>query len=524
MVKITSFQAENVKRIRMVQFVPTESGLTIIGGDNRNGKTSVLDSIAWTLGGAKFAPSNPQNADSVNPPGTKITLSNGLTVERHGKNSSLKVSDPEGKKAGQELLNEFISAFALDLPRFMNSSDKDKAFILLDVLGIKDKLTELENKEKALYDERTEVGRVAESKKKHADELAYYHDAPGAEISASTVIARQQEAVTANNCNAEKRRKLEELTYRIAGNHQQLHEFDNATGNLDKKRLSVIEEVADIEKKIEGRSNHPVDPELHENFRNLQNRMYKIADDLAGYHDFSEFKHHIIQAGACLMKMFEERERSIGELKNYLIQKQNETGKIGFEIDLRLKKRVEMLSQTKSIEAGRDALADEVAKLPADIDLEIFTADIEKLEAENAKYRGNVEQGKAAAEAKAQQDRYDGLTAEVEQVRRDIMALLDSVKMPLPGLTVKNAILYYNGQKWDCMSGAEQLIVATSIVKALNPQCGFVLMDKLEAMDLATLEKFNEWLMAEDLQVIATRVSKGDECSIIIEDGEASLR
>ena len=48
---------------------------------------------------------------------------------------------------------------------------------------------------------------------------------------------------------------------------------------------------------------------------------------------------------------------------------------------------------------------------------------------------------------------------------------------------------------------------------------GFVLMDKLEQMDLDTLKEFGEWLQKEGLQVIATRVSTGDECSVIIEDG-----
>ena len=62
--------------------------------------------------------------------------------------------------------------------------------------------------------------------------------------------------------------------------------------------------------------------------------------------------------------------------------------------------------------------------------------------------------------------------------------------------------------------------VATAIVRKLNPNCGFVLMDKLEQMDADTMREFGEWLTVEGLQVIATRVSTNkDECSLIIEDG-----
>ena len=84
--------------------------------------------------------------------------------------------------------------------------------------------------------------------------------------------------------------------------------------------------------------------------------------------------------------------------------------------------------------------------------------------------------------------------------------------------------LIYNGQKWDNMSSAEQMIVSTSIVRKLNPKCGFVLLDKLEAMDLDTLKEFGQWLEEEGLQAIATRVSTGDECSIIITDGYTEER
>ena len=36
----------------------------------------------------------------------------------------------------------------------------------------------------------------------------------------------------------------------------------------------------------------------------------------------------------------------------------------------------------------------------------------------------------------------------------------------------------------------------------------------------ATLAAFDEWLRGQDLQCIATRVSTGSECTLIIEDGE----
>ena len=116
-------------------------------------------------------------------------------------------------------------------------------------------------------------------------------------------------------------------------------------------------------------------------------------------------------------------------------------------------------------------------------------------------------------------NQYAALTAELDKTRQAKADLLDRAELPLPGLSVEDGALTYHGKRWDSMSGSEQLKVSTAIVRKLNPKCGFVLLDKLEQMDLATLQEFGAWLESEGLQAIATRVSTGGECSVIIEDG-----
>ena len=88
-IKINKLEIENVKRIKAVKIEPTKNGLTIVGGNNNQGKTSVLDSIAWALGGDRYKPSNATRDGSTIPPNLHIVMSNGLVVERKGKNSSL---------------------------------------------------------------------------------------------------------------------------------------------------------------------------------------------------------------------------------------------------------------------------------------------------------------------------------------------------------------------------------------------------------------------------------------------------
>lgn len=105
-------------------------------------------------------------------------MSNGLVVERKGKNSALKVTDPNGQKGGQQLLNDFVEQFALNLPKFMESGSKEKAQILLRIIGVGDKLVTLEREEQEHYIERLTIGRIADQKEKYAKEQPYYNDAP----------------------------------------------------------------------------------------------------------------------------------------------------------------------------------------------------------------------------------------------------------------------------------------------------------------------------------------------------------
>ena len=165
----------------------------------------------------------------------------------------------------------------------------------------------------------------------------------------------------------------------------------------------------------------------------------------------------------------------------------------------------------------------QIALVSAEGLLDQSTAELEQsisnIEEINRKVRANLDKDKAEEDALLYKNQYDALTKEIEDVRKSQTDLLQSAELPLPELSVKEGELIYKGQQWDNMSGSDRLKVSTAIVRKLNPKCGFVLLDKLEQMDMKTLNEFGSWLEGEGLQAIATRVSTGDECSIIIEDG-----
>ena len=407
-IKINSLELENVKRIKAVKVEPNQNGLTVIGGRNNQGKTSVLDSIAWALGGNKFKPSNAAREGSTVPPNLNITLSNGLVVERKGKNSALKITDPNGNKAGQQILNGFIEELALDLPKFMEASNKEKANILLRIIGVGEQLAKLNYEESEIYNNRLAIGRIADQKKKYAKEQVFYSEAPKDLISPQELINQQQAILAKNGENQRKRDKVTQIEYSVS---------------------ILTEEVAALQKQLLAK----------------QTELNKATNDLT-------------------------------------------------------------IAKTDAL-----ALIDQSTE-----ELEKNLAEIEEI---NRKVRANLDKDKAEEDANNYASQYNEMTVKIEEIRKQRIDLLKGADLPLPGLSVEDNELTYNGKKWDGMSGSDQLRVATAIVRKLNPDCGFVLIDKLEQMDIETMNEFGAWLEQEGLQAIATRVSTGDECSIVIEDG-----
>lgn len=409
--KITALELENVKRIRALRLEPSQNGLTVIGGRNGQGKTSVLSAIAYALGGEKFKPSALKREDAVSDAYIHLETDDGLIIERKGKNAALTVTDTKGKKGGQRILDDLISKLAIDLPAFLNASDKEKAETLLNIIGVGEKLKKLEEDEKAKYNIRLSVGQQQTRKAKAAEEMPFYEEAP-AELMSTAELVEEQRIMIAHN------------------------------------------------ESVWQASEHKVDT-----------------------------AHALVKA----------RERLEEALKT-----------------------VEEMKTGVAVAEEADRLADEaIAAIGERVDFGEITRKLNDYEEINFKVRANEARAAAVREASDLAEEYNRLTQEIEEVRRAKTRLLEGAPLPYPGLSVCEGKLTLDGKPWDCMSGSQQLIVGTAIASKLNPKCGFVLLDKLEQLDLESLAEFGKWLEENKLQCIATRVSKGAECSLIIEDGEA---
>ena len=279
-VKIAALEAENVKRIKAVALTPSPTGLTIVGGNNNQGKTSVLDALAWALGGEKFRPTAAVRDGALAPPHLKVILSNGVVVERKGKNSSLTVTDPTGQRSGQQLLNAFVEPLALDLPRFMQASDKDKADTLLNIIGVGDALTGLDREIKALYDRRTVIGQIGAQKRHAAEELTEYPDAPSEPVSAIELIQQQQEILLHNADNQRKRMKLAQLEEQEKQLGRRVQELSQELEMVEHQLTAVQQDVQDATKTVAQLQDEST-AELEQSIRNVEEINRQVSANLA---------------------------------------------------------------------------------------------------------------------------------------------------------------------------------------------------------------------------------------------------
>lgn len=157
--KIISLEVQNVKRIKAVRIEP-DGNLIIIGGDNGQGKTSVLDSIKYAMGGKASHPPKLVR-EGTNGSFTEIDFGEFVVTETVSKNGTVKlvITAPNGSifRSPQAMLDKFVSVLSFDPLEFSRMRPAEQAKVLRDLVGLD--LSGLDTERQQAYDARTEVNR-----------------------------------------------------------------------------------------------------------------------------------------------------------------------------------------------------------------------------------------------------------------------------------------------------------------------------------------------------------------------------
>lgn len=204
--KIVSFEAKNTRILKHVTISP-DGNIVVLSGQEESGKSTVLDTIALTLGGGK-QPARPIR-DGQNSAMAKIELAPQfgekpeLTVTRtwDSRGSRLDVRGADGKAVeggAQAVLDKLFAKISFAPLDFANEKDpKRQAETLRKLAGLD--FAEIDAEIKALYDKRTDVGRDGKTAAGQLAGIAAPADGtPDEEVSIKDLLAEQTSAEQIN--------------------------------------------------------------------------------------------------------------------------------------------------------------------------------------------------------------------------------------------------------------------------------------------------------------------------------------
>lgn len=188
--KILKLTAENIKKISVVEISP-QGNIVQITGRNGQGKSSVLDSIWYALGGTADHPQQPirQGAETAS-----ITIDLGeyiVTRKFSDKGTTLTVKSKDGAHfpSPQTMLDKMLGDMTFDPLEFAHMKPRDQFDRLRHVAKIGDELEALEKKEKAYFDSRTDANREVKRLEAQVVGIIIPEGTPEQAIDVSAVIA-----------------------------------------------------------------------------------------------------------------------------------------------------------------------------------------------------------------------------------------------------------------------------------------------------------------------------------------------
>lgn len=259
---IVSLTAENVKRLVAVSITPTGS-LVEITGRNGAGKTSVLDSIWWALGGAGALQKAPirkgQDKASIRLDlGDYVVMRKFSRTEGEEFTTSLTVENAEGGRLtkGQTLVESFLGSLTLDPLEFTRMKPRDQFDTLKGyVEGVDIEAIDAANRTD--FDKRTDINRRARAKQAEADAIPIPDATPAEKVDEAGLIA-ELEDVGRHNTDRETRKANRETAAASIEHHRKeaatkrdrAKDLRAQADGWDKEAEEHATKAADLEKRL----------------------------------------------------------------------------------------------------------------------------------------------------------------------------------------------------------------------------------------------------------------------------------
>jgi hypothetical protein len=407
-IHIVALEVNNYGRLKAVRIEPGGKNV-VIGGKNRQGKTTVLRAMAAALCGKEeiWEKAVREGEESGNIFIDLGELNVNLSFTKTTSNLTVKSAAGVKQSSPQALLDRLTGGLKFDPLEFSKKDDDKQVEQLRKIVGIDFSL--LDDEADRIYAERTAIGRDEKALRGQIAGLKEHSDAPAEESSISALVDELNAAAEENASNEQFRHKLQ----------------------TQRKNLSDAEEIL-----------------------------------------------------------------------------------------ARLRKQVE--AQERVVAAARDAIPpteDYVAGIQ-DIDTAPIRLRLQNIQENNRKARENAQRRKLIADADAKAKEQEAITARLKAIDDEKIEQLKNAKFPVPGLSFNKSGVLYNGIPFAQCSGAEQLEISFGIWLSMNPKLRVVMINNGSELDDENLDLIWKMAAEHEVQVWLVRIGHGEECTLIIEDGE----
>jgi len=210
--KVLNCRVEHVKGVDYAEVDFGNRAVTVIGGDNHQGKSSFLDSIKMAICGKRAFPPDPikEGEDEaevvVNIDGGIESLPWPCTITRSikrgdegGYTTKVVITADDGQTAPspQTLLNTVVGdGLGFDALSFSAKSPKEQADILRKLVGLD--FTEIDQQRQKLYDERTRINRDAKQLEGKIAKTELHLDVPADPVNITDLMTQLEVAEKRN--------------------------------------------------------------------------------------------------------------------------------------------------------------------------------------------------------------------------------------------------------------------------------------------------------------------------------------
>lgn len=168
---------------------------------------------------------------------------------------------------------------------------------------------------------------------------------------------------------------------------------------------------------------------------------------------------------------------------------------------------------------GRAAEAQTAAEAVKPIDTTLLEQRLSSAEETNRKVRANMQKDAAKKTLDDAQRKSDALTQQIDDNTAKKQELLAAAKFPVAGLGFNEDGVTFNDLPLEQTSSAQQLRISVAIAASMNPKLRVMLVRDGSLLDDANLELLKNLATEFNVQVWVERVGRGEECSVIINDG-----